>query len=108
MTTFDKREKAFETKFIHEEQVDFVVEARCCKLFGLWVAQQIGLNGTEEAQTYALSVVEANLEEPGFDDVLRKVRADYDAKSLAFDETLVTHELAKALEEAKSQIAAES
>ena len=47
MTSFDDRKKGFENKFAHEEQLDFAVEARCSKLFGLWIAEKIGLNGAD-------------------------------------------------------------
>ncbi len=103
MSGFDDREKAFENKFAHEEKVGFDVEARCSKLYGLWAAEQLGLEN-ENAATYALEVVEANLEEPGFDDVLRKVRADFEAKSLETSDHVMNVELDKALEEAKRQI----
>ena len=103
MTTFDKREKGFENKFVHDEKLDFAVEARLSKLYGLWAAEQLGLDGAN-AQTYASEVVEANLEEPGFDDILRKVRADFDAKGLDVSDHVMEAELANCLEEAKKQI----
>lgn len=103
MSGFDEREKAFETKYAHEEKVGFDVEARCSKLYGLWAAEQLGLEGAD-ADTYALEVVESNLEEPGFDDVLRKVRGDFEEKGLEISEHIMHAELDKALEEAKRQI----
>ena len=103
MTTFDNREKGFENKFVHDEKLDFAVEARLSKLYGLWAAEQLGLDGAN-AQTYASEVVEANLEEPGFDDILRKVRADFDAKGLDVSDHVMEAELANCLEEAKKQI----
>ena len=75
MGSFEERESALENKFAHDEQLDFNTEARCCKLFGLWMAEQLGLEGAD-ASTYAAAVVESNLEEAGFADVIRKVRAD--------------------------------
>lgn len=103
MTSFEDRESAFEGKFAHEEKMDFAVEARCCKLFGLWVAEKIGLDGAD-ARTYAASVVEANLEEAGFADVLRKVRGDLDAKNIEISDHMLNIELDKALTEAKKQV----
>lgn len=103
MTAFDDREKAFEKKFAHEERLGFDVEARCCKLFGLWAAQQMGLEGAD-AQTYAMEVVSANLDEPGFDDVLRKVKADFNDKKLEVSDHMMKTQLDKALEEGKRQI----
>lgn len=103
MSSFDEREQAFEKKFAHEEKLDFAVEARCSKIFGLWIAGQIGLDETD-AKTYAAEVVEANLDEPGFDDVLRKVKADLDAKNIEISDHVLHVELDKALEAAKKQV----
>ncbi len=102
MTSFDNRETAFENKFAHEEKLDFAIEARLSKLFGLWAAEKLGLEG-ENAQTYAVQVVEANLEEPGFEDILRKVRADFDEKNLDISNHIMEVELEKCLELAKEQ-----
>ncbi len=104
MTGFDEREQAFEKKYVHDERISFDVEARCSKLYGLWAAEKIGLSGAD-ADTYAGEVVESNLEEPGFEDVLRKVRADFDEKGLEISDHLMHVELEKALAEAKKQIA---
>lgn len=103
MTTFDNRETAFENKFAHDEKLDFAVEARTSKLFGLWAAAQLGLSG-QDAGTYAADVVGANLEEKGFNDILRKVRKDFDAKGLQITDHTMDIELQKALVEAKKQI----
>ncbi len=107
MSGFDEREKSFENKYAFEEKMSFDVEARCSKLYGLWAAEKLGLAGAN-AGTYALEVVEANLEEPGFDDVLRKVQADFDEKSIDISDHIMRVELDKALEEAKRQILEDS
>lgn len=103
MTTFDDREQAFEKKFAFEKQMDFAVEARLSKLYGLWAAEQLGLSGAD-AQTYASEVVAANLEEPGFGDILRKVRKDLDDKGLDISDHVMQVELENCFEEAKKQI----
>lgn len=82
MTTFDEREKAFERKFAHDEELRFKATARRNRLFGLWAAEKLGLSGTEAAD-YAKSVVKADFAEPGDADVLRKVRGDLEAKGVA-------------------------
>lgn len=107
MSSFNDRENAFENKFANEEKLDFAVEARCSKLFGLWVAEQIGL-GSADADTYAMEVVESNLEEPGFEDVLRKVNKDLDDKNIEISDHVLRTQLNSALEEAKRQLAAET
>lgn len=103
MTTFDNREKGMEGSYAHRENVNFTVEARCCKIYGLWVAEKLGLEG-DEAEIYAKSVVESNLEEAGFDDVLRKVRGDLDSKKIEISEHDLNSALDDALAEARRQI----
>ena len=78
MTTFNDRKDAFESKFAHDEELRFKAMARRNKLFGLWAAIQLGQSGPE-ADAYAKSVVMADFEEAGDEDVLRKVRKDLDA-----------------------------
>ena len=82
MTSFDKREEAFEQQFAHDEELRFKATARCNKLLGQWAAEKLGLSGAE-AESYAKSVVMADFEEAGDHDVLRKIRKDFDAKSVA-------------------------
>ena len=103
MTGFDDRKRAQEQKFSRDEKMSFDVEARCSKLYGLWAAEQLGLSGAD-ANTYAMEVVAANLEEPGFDDILRKVRGDFATKGLDVSDHIMEVELRKALEEAKRQL----
>ncbi|PSL19460.1 DUF1476 domain-containing protein [Shimia abyssi] len=79
MTTFDDRENAFENKFAHDEEMKFKAEARCNKLLGLWVAEQLGKTG-DDADAYAKTVVIADFEEAGHEDVIRKVAGDLDGK----------------------------
>jgi hypothetical protein len=81
-TTFDKREEGFEKQFAHDEELRFKATARRNKLLGLWVAEKLGMSGPD-ADTYAKSVVMADFEEAGEDDVFRKVRKDLDDKKVA-------------------------
>ena len=103
MTTFDDREKAFETKFAHDSEMQFRAEARRNKLLGLWAAELLGKSG-EEANEYALSVVVADLEESGVEDVVRKVAADLAGKASA-DE--IRAKMAELLPVAKAQLMSE-
>ncbi len=80
MTTFDNRENAFENKFAHDAEMQFRAEARRNKLVGLWAADLLGLTGTE-ATDYAMSVVAADFEEAGHEDVVRKLVADLGDKA---------------------------
>ncbi|CAN5304794.1 DUF1476 domain-containing protein [soil metagenome] len=81
MTTFDKREEGFERKFAHDEELRFKATSRRNRLLGLWAAEKLGLTG-EEAESYAKTVMRADLEEAGEDDVFRKIRRDFDAKDI--------------------------
>ena len=101
MTTFDDRERQEETRFKHQQELAFKARNRGNKMFGLWVAEQLGLSGAE-AESYAKDVVVADFDLPGDEDIYSKVRADLEAKSLQISD----HLLQKHLQEFR-QIAAE-
>ncbi|MGB3146474.1 MAG: DUF1476 domain-containing protein [Paracoccaceae bacterium] len=103
MTAFPDRETAFENKFAHDEELKFRVNARRDKLTGLWAAALLGKSG-DEAAAYATSVVAADMEEAGDEDVVRKLSTDLGA--LADDQT-IRAKLAEMLTEAKRQIMSE-
>ena len=81
MSGMDKRKDAFESKYALDAELEFKANARRNKLLGLWAAEHLGLSG-DEADTYAMSVVKADFEEAGDEDVFRKVRADFDEKNV--------------------------
>jgi hypothetical protein len=105
MTTFDKREEGFEKKFAHDEELRFKATARRNKYLGQWAAQKLGISAGE-ADAYAKSVVVADFEQPGEDDVFDKVRKDFDAKGLKISDqeirTAMNDLLAKAVDEIKT------
>lgn len=80
MSTFDDRENAFEAKFAHDAEMQFRADARRNKLTGLWAADLLGITG-EKAAEYALTVVNADFEEAGHEDVVRKLAADLGDKA---------------------------
>jgi hypothetical protein len=82
MTTFDKREKGFEAKFVHDEELRFKATARRNKLLGNWVAGQLGLTG-DAAVAYANELVTADLENQSNDDTLHKVSKDLARKGIS-------------------------
>lgn len=106
MTTFDKREEAFEKKFAHDEELQFKATARRNKLLGLWAAEKMGLSG-DAAATYAKTVVEADLKEAGDDDVVAKVFADLKAAGVEQSEHQIRRTMDElmpvAIEQIKSQ-----
>ncbi len=106
MTTFDEREKGFERKFAHDEELRFKSTVRRNKLFGLWAAGKLGLSG-DEAEAYAKAVVKADFEQPGDEDVLRKVRGDFAAKSLDQSDAELERTLNAMMDEAVRQIEAD-
>lgn len=82
MTSLDDRKQAFENKFKMDEEFRFKVNARAVRLMGLWAAEQLGFGGGAEAEAYADEVVDADFEEPGNQDVFRKVQKDFALKGM--------------------------
>jgi hypothetical protein len=107
MTTFEDREKGFERKFAHDEELKFRATARRNRLIGLWAAEKMGLTG-DEAQAYAREVIKADLAEPGDEDVFRKVRADFDAKGVDQSDHQIRRIIGEMMTEAVRQIEAEA
>ena len=102
MTTFDKREEAFEQQFAHDEELRFKATARRNKLLGLWAAEKLGLSGAE-ADAYAKSVVVADFDEPGDHDVMRKIRTDFDAKAVEQSD----HQISRVMDELMAKAVAD-
>ena len=107
MSGIDDRRKGMEAKLHHDDELRFKVNNRRNKLLGLWLAEQFGLEG-DEANEYAKTVVLSDFEEPGDDDVVRKVMADIEAKSASIDEPAVRKQMQTLLETAKDQIFSET
>ena len=105
MTTFDDREDRFENEFVHNAEIRFKVRARRDKLIGLWAAGKLGLDGAE-AEDYAATVVLADIEEPGDEDVFRKLRADLDGARKPVSDEEIRGQLADLLPIAKAQFRA--
>ncbi len=103
MTTFNKREKAFEDMYKHDQDLQFKVEVRRNKLLGLWVAELLGKAG-DEAEAYAKEVVSADFEEPGDADVVRKVLGDFEAAGTDFSEHRLRKKMDELLVVAKEQV----
>jgi len=103
MTTFDEREQAFENKFKHDEELLFRIYARRAKLVGLWAAEQMGLIG-EDAAAYAKQIVAVDFEEPGHQDIVRKVMADFNAKGVDVSQHRLEKELEAQLDAARQQL----
>ena len=103
MSNLEERRDAFEDKFAHDEEMNFKAEARASKLFGLWLAEKLGL-AEGEADVYAKGVVGANLEEEGFDDIIRYVRPDIDEKGLDISDDMINKKMDEYMTVAKAQL----
>lgn len=104
MNTFEDRENAFEAKFAHDADMQFKAEARRNKLLGLWAAELMGKSGEAAAQ-YAKEVIKADFEEPGDEDVYRKVAGDLGSKA---DEATIRAKMIETMAEAKAQLLSET
>ena len=102
MAVFDEREKEFEARFKHDQELQFKVKARRNRLLGLWAAGRMGIAG-DAAQAYAKDVVEAELH-GGDKHVVEKVCADLNAKGQACTPAQVQFELDHFAEIAKQQV----
>ncbi len=106
MSTFDKRQDGFEKKFAHDEEMLFKATARRNKLLGLWAAEKMGLSGAD-ADAYGKSVVMADFEEAGDEDVFRKIRKDLDDKKVEQSDHQIRRTMdelmAKAVEQMQSE-----
>jgi hypothetical protein len=103
MATFEDREKEFEARFKHDEELRFKVTARRNRLLGLWAAERMGLAG-EAAETYAKSIVAAEFDKGGDRHVVEKLVADLAAKGHPVTPAQVQFELDHFAEAAKQQV----
>ena len=105
--SFDERGKTEETKYKHDLEVAFKVRIRRNKLFGRWLAENhLGKTG-EEAEAYAKTVVMADFDGPGHEDVLEKVRADLEASGAQLSDHLLEKHFEQCEAEAKEQVSKE-
>lgn len=103
MTTFDDRENAFENKFAHDQEMSFRVNARRNKLVAQWAAAKMGLT-SEETDAYSKAVVQADFEEAGDEDVIRKLLGDLTAAGVETSDEEVRQALADQTVEARRQL----
>lgn len=103
MTTFDDREKAFEAKFAHDEEMAFRITARRNRLLGQWAAERMGLTPAE-TDSYYKSVVQIDFEEAGDEDVIRKLLGDLTAAGVDTSDGEVRQTLAELAIEARRQL----
>ena len=107
MTSFSDKERAEEGRFARDEEMQFRVAARRNRLLGGWAAEKMGLTAAE-ADAYGKAVIQADFEEAGDEDVIRKVLGDLIAAGVDADETLVRVTLEEKGVEARRQLMSES
>jgi hypothetical protein len=105
MTTFDEREKGFEKKFAHDQDLKFKSESRRNKMLAEWAAEKLGMSG-DQVEDYVKAVRRADFEEAGDDDVFRKVRKDFDDKGVSISDEELRKTMDDFLAKAVAQVEA--
>ena len=100
MSSFDDREKSFEKKFAHNEELQFKISARRNKYLGQWASQILGYDQEKETE-YIQSVIKADFAEPGDEDVFRKIQADLKDHNISDEE--IRKKMDELNEKAKSE-----
>ncbi len=103
MTTFDDREKGFEKKFAHDQDLKFRAEARRNKLLAEWAAAKLGITGAA-LEDYVRSVLKADLQEKGDEDVFRKIHSDFAAAGVSISDAEIRAQMAESLAKAVGEI----
>jgi hypothetical protein len=103
MSKFDEREKEFEARFKHDQELAFKVTVRRNKLLGLWAARHLGLTGAD-AESYANDVVAAYFTKPGDSDIIEKAAKDFASKGVRLGAPVIADELKRCADDAKKQI----
>ena len=106
MTTFDDRQKGYEKKFAHDAELKFKAEARRNKMLAEWAGAKLGL-AAAELEDYIKAVRRADLQEKGDDDVVRKVKADLDAKGLGISEAAIREAMNEFIAKASTDVEGE-
>jgi len=102
MTTFDDRERAFESQYARDQDLQFRIAARRNRLLGAWAAELMGLTSVE-AEAYSKDVVRADFEEAGDEDVIRKILGDLTSAGVDIDESRIREALDAKMVEARRQ-----
>ncbi len=105
MTTFDEREKGFEKKFAHDQDLRFKAESRRNKMLAEWAGAKLGISGAA-LEDYIKAVRKADLAEKGDDDVLRKVKQDFADKGVAVSDAEIRQTMTEFLAKAVAEIEA--
>ncbi|WP_127143239.1 DUF1476 domain-containing protein [Pelagibacterium montanilacus] len=108
MSSFDDRKRAEESKFAHDAELRFKAEARRNKHLAYWACDQLGIEGADERANYVAEVIAADMTEAGPADVVRKLKADFEARNVAFDEAEIARRVDQFDAQAKQEVLAGS
>ena len=98
MNKFDDREKSFEKKFVHDEEIQFKINARRNKYLGEWAADKLG---KIDKATYVQEVIKADFAEPGDEDVFKKIQSDFKKINISIPDEEIREQMKLTLERAK-------
>lgn len=107
MSGYDERKRGMDSKLSHDSELKFKVTNRRNRLLGLWAGGEMGLSG-QALDSYAVSVIKSDFEQPGDDDVFRKVMGDLQEHGVAVDATELRRKMAELLFEAERQVQVEA
>ena len=100
MNKFDERKTSFEKKFVTDQELQFKVAARSNKYLGEWASLKLGKN-EEEKRNYIQEIIKADMEEAGQEDVLRKLKKDFQTASINVEDSEIKDQMEKAISRAK-------
>jgi hypothetical protein len=103
VSTFDDREKGFEGKFAHDQELEFKAIARCNRMIGLWAAEKMGLEG-EHREDYARAIIRTDVEHSDHEDVIRKLAQDFSAAKVEVREGEIRQKLDELLAIAREEL----
>ena len=104
--SFEDREKGYEAKWIHDQELRFKVYSRRNRLLGLWAAGEMGVTGPA-AQSYANEVVAAEFDKGGDEAIFAKIRKDLDSRKISVSDHMIRRKMAELLDSAKAEIEAQ-
>ena len=103
MSSFDKREKSFEKKFVRDEELQFKVSAKRNKYLGEWAADKLG-KMSDDKIAYIQDVIKSDFAEPGDEDVFRKIQGDFKKASISIPDSKIREQMTSLLERAQKEL----
>ena len=101
--SFNDRGQDFESRYVHDQELRFRIEARRNKLLGLWAAEKLGMTG-DEANNYVQEIINVAFQTPGDDGIFQKIRADFDGAKVEQSDHQIHRHMSEFLVEAERQV----